>query len=500
MALNIGINVLETDGKATPSLVGAATSVGAFLIRSSRGLPGKVARVTATAQVKERFGLPGEGMYGYYALKGFFDNGGVVAYVARVVGAAAAASTNATAFAPLTVTAAYLNEDDPGTWGDRVAVKIVAHDANDLVPNTFDVLIKRDVNDDAPVEVWERVTNAATPVAPARNASAVINHPSSGSKYIRIDAGTSTDNPAAVDYTQLAGGADDDLGAGAIGDDGWTVFDPFNVQLLASPDADIHAGAAAAKAGVDYCAARGDCMYVGFTAETTELGTALADDVKPLRGNKVYGAVYFPWIKVSRVGGGELWVPPVGHVMGVCARTENERGIWKAPAGVQAMVRGALDARQLIGDVDHTDLVKNYSVNAIRFVPGAGFVVDSSRTLSTNPLWYYVNVRLLFNYVKTTLRDGLRWVVQEPNTEELWKKVKVNTVTPFLMGLWRKGAFGPGAAEDVFSVKCDAENNPPANIQQGIFTLEVYFYPSRPAETVVIVVGQQEGASSAQEA
>ena len=214
----------------------------------------------------------------------------------------------------------------------------------------------------------------------------------------------------------------------------------------------------------------------------------------------MYGAIYFPWIQVSREGGGHIWVPPVGHVMGVYARTESERGIWKAPAGVQALVRGALDASRRIGDLDHTDLVKNGSVNAIRFVPGAGFIVDSSRTLSTNPLWYYVNVRLLFNYVKSSLRRSLRWVVQEPNSEDLWKKVAINSVRPFLMGLWRRGAFGPGKPDEVFTIKCDAENNPGTNIQLGIFTLEVYFYPSRPAETVVIVVGQQEGASSASEA
>ena len=153
-----------------------------------------------------------------------------------------------------------------------------------------------------------------------------------------------------------------------------------------------------------------------------------------------------------------------------------------------------------ITDVDHTDLVKNGSVDAVRFVPGQGIIVDSSRTLSTNPLWLYVNIRLLFNYVKSSLKSGLRWVVEEPNSDELWNKVKFNSVTPFLMGLWRKGAFGPGKPEQVFTVKCDADTNPPANIQQGIFTVEVYFYPSRPAETVVIVVGQQEGAGSATEA
>jgi uncharacterized protein len=193
-------------------------------------------------------------------------------------------------------------------------------------------------------------------------------------------------------------------------------------------------------------------------------------------------------------------VPPTGHVAGVFARTERERGVWKAPAGNAARVNGALDVDQHITDVDHTDLVKNGSVNAIRFISGQGIVVESSRTLSTNPLWLYVNVRLLFNFVKSSLKNGLRWVVQEPNDDRLWNKVKFNSVRPFLLGLWRRGAFGPGAPEDVFTIKIDEENNPPENIQLGIFTAEVYFYPSRPAETVVITVGQQEGAGSASEA
>jgi phage tail sheath protein FI len=240
-------------------------------------------------------------------------------------------------------------------------------------------------------------------------------------------------------------------------------------------------------------------MFIGSTPFGIDVDAAVTYG-QGFQGNKVYGALYYPWIQVLDPAGNRVMIPPVGHVMGVYARIDFQRGIWKAPAGNEARVLGALGSERAISDIDHTTLVKNGSVNAIRFIPGAGIVVDSSRTLSTNTLWLYVNVRLLFNFVKTSLKYGLRWVVQEPNTEELWKKVKVNTVTPFLMNLWRKGAFGPGAADDVFTVKVDADNNPPANIQQGIFTVEVYFYPSRPAETVVIVVGQQEGASSATEA
>ena len=218
-----------------------------------------------------------------------------------------------------------------------------------------------------------------------------------------------------------------------------------------------------------------------------------------LQGDKVYGALYYPFIQVVDPIGTTIWIPPTGHVLGVYARTDQQRGIWKAPAGNAALVNGALDVRTRLTDTDHTDLVKNGSVNAIRPITGAGIVIDSSRTLSTNTLWLYVNVRLLFNYVKTSLKYGLRWVVQEPNDTALWNKVKYNSVTPFLMGLWRRGAFGPGKPEQVFTVVCDGTNNPPANLQQGIFNVEVYFYPSRPAETIIITVGQQDGGSTAGE-
>jgi phage tail sheath protein FI len=110
-----------------------------------------------------------------------------------------------------------------------------------------------------------------------------------------------------------------------------------------------------------------------------------------------------------------------------------------------------------------------------------------------------VNTRLLFNFVKTTLRDGLHFVRQEPHTEALRKMVRLNVITPFLLGLWRQGAFGSDPAMHVFTVKCDAENNPPSDVDLGLFRVEVFFYPVRPAETVHIIVGQQPGGGSAAE-
>ncbi|NJL29265.1 MAG: phage tail sheath family protein, partial [Thermoanaerobaculia bacterium] len=281
---------------------------------------------------------------------------------------------------------------------------------------------------------------------------------------------------------------------------GWNAFDPYDVQLLCCERTDPAIVAAA----LAYCDQRGDCMFVGSVPEGyVEAGQALAYG-KAFQGKKVYGALYGPWIKVldplSKSSAPYKFVPPVGHVMGVYSRVESTRGVWKAPAGDEANLLGALDVEFRLTEVDHTDLVKNGSVNGIRVVPGAGIVVDASRTLSTDTRWLYVNVRLLFNFVKSSLKTGLRWVRQEPNRDRLWNLIKYNSVTPFLLGLWRQGAFGTGSPAEVFTVICDASNNPPDQVEQGNLNIEVYFYPSRPAETIVIQVGQQPAGGFAAEA
>ena len=280
-------------------------------------------------------------------------------------------------------------------------------------------------------------------------------------------------------------------------------YDTVQVQLLLVPENMSSAMlGAVTRASLDYCANRGDCMYVGHTpAARDEDGAKSFGQV--YRGAKVYGALYWPWIVVQDpIGVGPnptRTIPPSGHVVGVYARIDQTRGIWKAPAGDESLVRGALDVETTVTDQDHTDLVKNGSVNGVRPIAGVGIVLDASRTLSTDTRWLYVNVRLLFNFVKVSLRDGLRWVKQEPNREALWGMVKFGSVTPFLLRLFQAGAFGPGTPSDVFTVICGPENNPPDQIELGNLTIEVYFFPSRPAETIFIIVGQQESGATAAE-
>lgn len=363
-----------------------------------------------------------------------------------------------------------------------------------------------------------------------------VNHPRTGSRYVVLDRGDRAQPglnvPQVVSGSALVSGADAsprvaDLVGDAAARTGLHALDTVAVQLLAVPDAHALAGDAGqravqatqvARAATDWCAARGDCTFVGAPPDRAARGTRprsvadytetvaaytarVADHAAQLQARKVYGALYAPWVIVADpTGAGPAptrVVPPDGHVMGVYARTDLERGIAKAPAGDAAVVRGALAAVAGFDQAQHTALVRGARVNGILDQPGRGIVVAASRTLSTDPRWQFVNVRLLFNFVKATLRDGLAFVRQEPHTAALRRSVALTVVTPFLLGLWRQGAFGSDPPEQVFTVKCDAENNPPSQVDQGFLTVEVSFYAARPAETIRIVVGQQPGGGMA---
>lgn len=372
----------------------------------------------------------------------------------------------------------------------------------------FDLTVASGTGDDD--HVVETHTGLSMEADLANYAVRVLNNPLSGSRYVRaVDTGAPSpgaDLPApTTGFVPLQGGSEGTptathfIGDAASGT-GFFSFDAFDVQLVCCERTD----SAIARAGLDYCVKRDDSMYVGAVPQAfVEGGQAVAYG-QALQSKKAYGALYGPWIIVpDPIGVGnapQVAIPPVGHVMGTYARIETTRGIWKAPAGDEANLLGVLDVETRLSDADHTDLVVNGSVNGIRALPRSGIVVDASRTLSTDPRWLYVNVRLLFNFVKSSLRTGLRWVRQEPNRDSLWNAVKFGTVIPFLNGLWRQGAFGTGTPEETYTVIVDATNNPPDQVEQGRLTVEVYFFPSRPAETIVIIVGQQPSGGTASEA
>jgi phage tail sheath protein FI len=229
-----------------------------------------------------------------------------------------------------------------------------------------------------------------------------------------------------------------------------------------------------------------------------------AQDVKNWRMQEAgydskYAVLYYPWISVANptpgAGGASIFVPPSGHLAGVWARSDTERGVHKAPAN--EVVRGVLGLQNQITKSEQ-DSLNPVGVNCIRAFPGRGIRVWGARTLSSDPAWRYVNVRRLFNFVEESILLGTQWVVFEPNDQALWQRVK-RTITGFLTRVWRDGALFGLTPEEAFYVKCDAENNPPETRDVGQLIVEVGIAPVKPAEFVIFRVSQFSGGAGVEE-
>ncbi|HET8718340.1 MAG TPA: phage tail sheath subtilisin-like domain-containing protein [Nocardioidaceae bacterium] len=208
--------------------------------------------------------------------------------------------------------------------------------------------------------------------------------------------------------------------------------------------------------------------------------------------DSAFAALYYPWIKVDNPigvnGDREVFVPPSGHIAGVWARTDESRGVWKAPAN--DTIRGVLDLERSVSQNEQS-LLNPIGINCIRPFGTRGIRIWGARTLASDSDWRYINVRRLFNMVESTILEGTQWAVFEPNDMTLWEGVN-RTLTGFLRGLWSAGALFGATAEQAFYVKCDEETNPPESIDEGKLVVEVGIAPVKPAEFVVFRISQQK--------
>jgi phage tail sheath protein FI len=200
-----------------------------------------------------------------------------------------------------------------------------------------------------------------------------------------------------------------------------------------------------------------------------------------------YAAFYYPWITTSdpRTGARKL-IPPGGHVLGVYARSDTERGVFKAPAN--EIVRGALTLEYEINDLLQDSLNPN-GVNAIRSFPGRGIRVWGARTLTSNALWKYVSVRRLFIFLERSIYEGTQWVVFEPNDDRLWARV-IDTIRLFLRTQWRLGALFGRTEQEAFFITCDRTTMTQDDILNGRLICEIGIAPVRPAEFVIFRIFQ----------
>ncbi len=344
------------------------------------------------------------------------------------------------------------------------------------------------------------LTEVSTATAPP--VLRTLGFPGAGRGYAANSAANPDARPIDSTNLRITGGSDGTAAISATdyeGDErertGLHALDGVDVNIVAIPGKNDVSYLAL---GMAYCDERGDCFFLADGPGGTDRQIEVKPDdakqfVESLPSRSKNAAMFYPWIQVpDPVGVGRnptRFVPPSGHVAGIFARTDITRGVWKAPAGIEASVPEAVGLQYHVIDAEQ-DLLNPVSLNCLRQFPNVGIVSWGTRTLSADPEWRYVPVRRMGLFLMESLRRGLQWAVFEPNDFELWGRITIN-IKSFMMTLFRQGAFQGATPDQAFSVVCDASTNPQENIDAGIVTASVAFAPLKPAEFVVIQVSQK---------
>ncbi|HET9058298.1 MAG TPA: phage tail sheath subtilisin-like domain-containing protein [Acidimicrobiales bacterium] len=504
-------------------LTAAATAIAAFV-----GFTGKAPTddpadpegvkprlVTSWTQFENLYGGYAEGCMLPIAVRGYFDNGGSIAYIVRVPNTAPSGQPSQLALPaadralgnPLEITS--VEPDAPIS----IVIESVEGDPDAQGPNPFNLSV---VEGGQVVESFDNLT--VTPGA--QNVETVVNAGSTKVKVkLTIDPAVDINSmidvmkpgsfalaqapatPVAVNGRRFAGSETSRTGINglAIADDVTMVIVPDLITAATKPDktVDLNMWKAVQTTLITHCELHGNRMAIldappGMSPQQIQewrSGVAMYDSA--------FAALYYPWIKVENPtptngSDAEILVPPSGHLAGVWARVDDTRGVWKAPAN--ETIAGCLDVEYPVTKTEQS-LLNPIGINCIRPFGTRGIRVWGARTLASDTDWRYINVRRLFNMVETTILDGTQWAVFEPNDVKLWEGVK-RTLTGFLSGLWRDGALFGSSPDQAFYVKCDAETNPPQSIDEGKLVVEVGIAPVKPAEFVIFRISQQKQSAS----
>jgi phage tail sheath protein FI len=478
------------------TITGVATSIALFIGWAPRGPIDRAVRLTSFADFERTYGgLDFRSVLGY-GVKQFYENGGADAYVLRIARTdSATASENAvaasTAIGDLAVAA-----NSPGDWANVYKVRLTRR-ADDAARFRIDVLYEPANN--AVVESFENLSMTASD---ARFVEAMINGRSS---FISVDVSSPAATP--VDTTTDL----DNTSAGAVGQPIGPADSSFRTTMLAAFAAggiidriDLFnilcvpglTDATTIQALQTHCRNRRAFMVVDC-AEDETVGNAPAALANLTGSDSINSAFYFPWVRAADPlqQGAVRSFPPSGFVAGIYARTDSSRGVWKAPAGIEASTNGAVGLSVTMSDQENGQL-NPLAINCLRTLSGYGNVVWGARTLAGNndrgSEWKYIPVRRMALFIEESLYRGTQWVVFEPNDEPLWAQIRLN-IGAFMQNLFRQGAFQGRSPREAYFVKCDRETTTQNDINLGIVNIHVGFAPLKPAEFVVIKLQQMAG-------
>ncbi|GLF96825.1 phage tail sheath family protein [Streptomyces yaizuensis] len=516
--LSPGVYVEEVASGSRP-IEGIGTSVAAFVGLAPTGALDEPTLVTNWSQYVAQFGEFVDGYYLAQAVYGFFNNGGSAAYVVRIggtfegagAGAGAAPAEPArqlpgpsAALGSFTVSAIAAGA---GGGGLTVEVGNVEGEGN---ADRFTLTVK---DGDTVVETFDAshrksAKNYVVNQVKQRSRTIVLEEARSGGQVARPEPQVVTLAPPAtaapavrdaaagpLDVARFIGDSADRTGFGGL-----EAVDA--VSMVAVPDLmgayqrgliDLEQVKAVQLALIAHCELMGDRMAVLDTPPGLNAQQVRTWRMETAGYDTRYAALYYPWITIFDPSSGQSRsVPPSGHMAGVWARNDVERGVHKAPAN--EVVRGAVDLELQITRGEQ-DLLNPTGVNCIRAFPGRGIRVWGARTLSSDAAWRYLNVRRYFNYLEESILIGTQWVVFEPNDQALWARIRRN-ISAFLVTEWRSGALFGHRAEDAFYVKCDEETNPAESVDLGRVVCEIGIAPVKPAEFVVFRMAQISGGGA----
>lgn len=521
--LSPGVYVEEISVGPKP-IEGVSTSTTGFVGQSERGPVDYAKLVTSWLDYQRWYGgyMDTTVSYTAHAVKGFFDNGGKRAFFARVARSDAAQST----LTIDTASAQQLRVDalGPGEFGNRIFVRV--DDGTQPPRFRLTVLYYRVappvpfVDPLDPVNIADPDRREPDATEDYDNLGLVPNGPryaittvNAGSQLIEInwqDPAAAPDRPNDTPFTPLANGDDGAAAPDAtmyIGADptpenrrGLSLLEQIDeISILAVPDeVNISIGQA------DRDAIRGAMVNQCETLKDRFAVLQIAENqgnVANVNFNRdtSYAAIYYPWIRVYDPALQDaVKIPPSGHVAGIYARTDVERGVHKAPAN--AVVRGILASdlpgnrgplEYRINKAEH-GILNPRGVNVIRDfrADGRGIRVWGARTMSSDSEWKYVNVRRLFLFVEESIDEGTQWVVFEPNHEPTWARV-TRSITNFLISVWRSGALMGTSQEEAFFVKCDRTTMTQDDIDNGRLICYIGIAPVKPAEFVIFRISQK---------
>ena len=519
------------------TITGVATSITAFIGSASRGPVNEPFTINSFGDYERRFGGLDVTSTMSYAVRDFYLNGGSQGLIVRVTGAGA---VPATITLPGGSSDVVLEASSPGSWGNnlRASVNFETRDADDSAPdpNLFNLTVKVDLGPDGSPAPPEKHFNVSVDPNSARflprvleqNSSLVRVGVSAGAFQIGTARPFATITPSSPPTSPLSG--TEFFIAATNGADGATpgvieytgsraaktgLFalekaDLFNLLCIPPPDrnGNPNTDPSVYQAALPYCRERRAFLIVDPEFEWgTPAENAVADAVAGRAAFNLGGtdsrnaALYFPRVVEAdplRDNQLDIFVP-CGIVAGVMASTDANRGVWKAPAGLDAAMNGISGLQVNLTDPENGTL-NELGINCLRSFPVNGKVVWGARTLrGANQLadeYKYIPVRRFALFIEESLYRGTQWVVFEPNDEPLWAQIRLN-VGAFMQNLFRQGAFQGKTLREAYLVKCDKETTTQNDINLGIVNILIGFAPLKPAEFVIIKIQQLAGQIAA---